>query len=226
MQFWIDTVAQWEHDTGKQVIVGLSATKDVQDEILSDPKRAPIVSVIDIRYWWYQVDGKPYAPAGGLNLSPRQLERVFPHKNSSFAQVHRAVREYREKYPDKAVIYSADGQAEFGWAALMAGGSLPDIRTHMDSRLLAAIPNMHPISQFASAPDEFVLADSDQNFLIYKVGRGPIDFDLPANKFSYAQRWINPRTGELLESNDQTADGTSKFKSPGNGMTVLWLVHQ
>ncbi len=218
MQFWIDTVAQWEHDTGKQVIVGLSATKDVQDDILRDPKRAPIVSVIDIRYWWYQVDGKPYAPAGGLNLSPRQLERVFPHKNSSFAQVYRAVREYREKYPDKAVIYSADGQAEFGWAALMAGGSLPDIRTHMDSRLLAAIPNMHPISPPAAG--EYALADSNQNFLIYKIGRGAIDFDLPAGKSSYVQRWINPRTGELLES-----QGT-EFKPPTSGMNILWLVHQ
>ena len=71
MQFWLDTVAQWERDTGKHVIVGLSATKDVQDAILSDPVRAPIVSVIDIRYWWYQLDGKPYAPLGGLSMRLR-----------------------------------------------------------------------------------------------------------------------------------------------------------
>jgi len=108
----------------------------------------------------------------------------------------------------------------------MAGGSLPDIRTHMDPRLLAAIPTMHPISPPAADTGEYVLADSDQTFLIYKAGRGAIDFNLPAGKFSYAQRWINPRTGELLESHDSVAGAASQFKSPGNGMNVLWLVRQ
>jgi hypothetical protein len=225
MQFWLDTVAQWEQDTGKHVFVGLSATKDVEDAILADPVRAPIVSVIDIRYWWYQMDGEPYAPNGGLNLAPRQLERIIPHKNSSFVQVYRAVHEYREKYPGKCVMYSADGQGEFGWAALMAGGSLPDIRTAIDPRLLAAIPEMHPVAS-GDSDGEMVLADSNQNYLIYNAGRGPIKkAGVTLGNYSYTQRWINSRTGQLIESKEPVDNNAAEFKSPGGGMNVLWLVH-
>src|SRR5439155_12090517 len=76
MRFWIDTVAEWEKETGKKPLIGLSATRDVQDAILSDPVRAPIVNVIDIQYWWYEADRSAYAPPGGTNLALRQWERV------------------------------------------------------------------------------------------------------------------------------------------------------
>ena len=36
-QFWLDTIAEWQKETGKKVLVGLSCTKDVQDAILADP---------------------------------------------------------------------------------------------------------------------------------------------------------------------------------------------
>ena len=57
VQFWIDTIKEWEKETGKHPIIGLSVTKDVQDAILADPKRAGVVDLIDIRYWHYQADG-------------------------------------------------------------------------------------------------------------------------------------------------------------------------
>jgi hypothetical protein len=86
VQFWLDTIAEWEKKTGKQVLVALSATKDVQDAILADPVRSKIVDVIDIRYWHDQADGTSYAPAGGMNLAPRQHARILKPKPSSFEQ--------------------------------------------------------------------------------------------------------------------------------------------
>jgi hypothetical protein len=129
MQFWLDCIAEWEKETGKHPIIGLSCTKDVQDAILADPVRSKIVSVIDIRYWWYQADGKLYAPKGGQNLSPRQLERVFKPKSQSSDSVAREVREYREKYPDKAVIDSTEGGQRYGEAVLNSGGSFPNVES-------------------------------------------------------------------------------------------------
>jgi hypothetical protein len=82
------------------------------------------VDIIDIRYWWYQSDGKLYAPEGGKNLAPRQWERVLKPKNASAESIERAVREYREKFPGKAVIYSANGAEANGAAIAAAGGSL------------------------------------------------------------------------------------------------------
>ena len=36
MHFWLDTIVQWEKETGRDIHVGLSATQDVMDAILSD----------------------------------------------------------------------------------------------------------------------------------------------------------------------------------------------
>ena len=127
MQFWVETIKQWEATHKKKEIIGLSATKDVQDAILADPSKASVINVIDIRYWWYQADGSAYVPKGGQNLAPRQHARVLKPKPSSAEQVARAVREYRQKYPDKAVIYSGDGADRFGQAAYDAGGSLAQV---------------------------------------------------------------------------------------------------
>jgi hypothetical protein len=38
--FGLDTIKEWEKETGKHPIIGLSVTKDVQDAILADPARA------------------------------------------------------------------------------------------------------------------------------------------------------------------------------------------
>jgi hypothetical protein len=124
VQFWLDCVAEWEQETGKRPLIGLSATKDVQDAILADDARANVIDVIDIRYWHYKPDGSPYAPLGGQNLAPRQHARQTKAGGTSAEQVERAVREYREKYPKKAVIFSADGGERFGEAIRKAGGSL------------------------------------------------------------------------------------------------------
>jgi hypothetical protein len=108
VQFWLDTIIEWQRETGSKQLIGLSCTKDVQDAILADPMRTAAISVIDIRYWWYQADGNLYAPNGGQHLAPRQHARLLHPQHSSFAQVFRAVREYRTMHPNKAVLYSAD----------------------------------------------------------------------------------------------------------------------
>lgn len=127
VQFWLNTVEEWRREKNQKAIIGLSTTKDVQDAILSNSRYAKQIDVIDIRYWHYQADGSLYAPQGGQNLAPRQHARLLKPKSSSFEQVYRAVSEYRKKYPNKAVIYSADGYDKHGWAVFMAGGSLASI---------------------------------------------------------------------------------------------------
>ena len=92
VEFWIDTIVAWEGETGRDVLVSLSCTKDVQDAVLADPARAKAVSIIDIRYWWYTRDGELYAPAGGMNLSPRQHARRLKPQSPSAESKRRAVR--------------------------------------------------------------------------------------------------------------------------------------
>jgi hypothetical protein len=194
MQFWIDTIGEWQKETGRDVLVGLSATKDVQDAILSDGARAAVVDIIDIRYWWYQENGDVYAPPGGQNLAPRQWARVLKPKPTSADQVYRAVREYRSKYPDKAVMYSADAADKHGWAVLMAGGSLATLK--LADEVARATTAMRPAEPSQRAPD-WVLTDESGAALRYRRGPGSIDL---AGKVA---RRIDPRTGAVLEGDGE-----------------------
>ncbi len=104
MQFWLDVVAEWEAETGHRPLIALSAPKDVQDAILADAKRAAVVDVIDLTYWWRTADGQEFAPKGGQNLAPRQHLRLWKGGKPSAATISAAARDYRAKFPGKAVI--------------------------------------------------------------------------------------------------------------------------
>jgi Family of unknown function (DUF6298) len=104
MQFWLDVIAEWEKGTGKHPLIALSATKDVQDAILADPARAAVVDVIDLTYWHLTDKGEEYAPPGGMSLSPRQHQRELKGGRPSAKSIAEMARDYRRKFPDKAVI--------------------------------------------------------------------------------------------------------------------------
>lgn len=129
-KFWLQTVGEWEDRTGKHVWVALSCNKDVQDSILQDPALRKVVDIINIEQWYYTQKGI-YAPEGGKNLAPRQYSRRLRPGKVTYDDVCRSVKEYREQYPDKAVIYTGGGYAEMGQAVLDAGGSCPAIRENV-----------------------------------------------------------------------------------------------
>jgi hypothetical protein len=166
VKFWLDVIREWEKETGKHPIIGLSVTKDVQDSILNMPAYAAVVDLVDIRYWHYQADGSVYAPKGGQNLAPRQHARLLKPKSSSFEQVYRAVKEYRDRFPAKAVTYSGDSYPEFGMAVLMAGGSLAVLPADTDKELLNAAVGMRPV--VSTNRNEYILSDG-KNSIIYNT---------------------------------------------------------
>jgi hypothetical protein len=104
MQFWLDVVAEWKRETGLRPLIALSAPKDVQDAILADAKRAAQVDVIDLTYWFRNAEGVEFSPRGGQSLAPRQHQRLFKGKRPTADSIAAMVREYRERFPGKAVI--------------------------------------------------------------------------------------------------------------------------
>jgi hypothetical protein len=227
VQFWIDTVAEWQKDTGKKVLIGLSCTKDVQDAILADPVRGPMVSVIDLRYWWYAADGSLYAPQGGQSLAPRQQLREWKgDRRRSDAQTARQVREYRSRYPDKAVLCSHD-RAD-GWAVVAAGGSIPNLPQRTDARLLAALPRMKPLEPAGGlAEGQWALAEPGRNYLVYSSTGGKVRLDLSGTRETYTAHWIDPRTGDLTGVNDTIRGGkVLDFPAPRAAARVLWLARK
>ncbi|MCS3152595.1 DUF6298 domain-containing protein [Phocaeicola dorei] len=127
MNFWLEEVNACDNHQ----LVALTATKDVQDSVLKDKKHTSMVDVIDIRQWHYRADGTLYEPQGGVSLALRQHARLIDPGTVSCASVYRAVREYRCKYPDKAVVYNGSTirvpRNAMNWAIFMAGGSFAKI---------------------------------------------------------------------------------------------------
>lgn len=207
VEFWLDVIAEWERETGRCATVALSVTKDVQDAILADPKRSPVVDIIDIRYWHYKTDGL-YAPEGGKNLAPRQHARQMKVGKVTFGEAYRAVSEYRRQYPDKAVTYNAQNYPEMAWAVFMAGGSCPGIPVK-DRAFLTDAAAMRP----AESPDANLrlLADpATGNTIVYALADATLSPALPAG--SYRVTEIAPRSGQTRL--------ISKRHRPGSPLTL------
>ncbi|GAB4021407.1 DUF6298 domain-containing protein [Spirosoma migulaei] len=224
VQFWIDTISEWEKETGKKVLIGLSTTKDVQDAILADAKRASVINLIDIRFWHYQANGSAYAPAGGQNLAPRQHARLVAPKKTSFEQVYRAVSEYRQKYPDKAVLYAADSFDSMGWAVLMAGGSMPSIPAVRDPQFLADAGQMQPLDLPQKPTRQWAMGDEKTGYIIYSESTAPVQLDLSKVTGSYSVSYVNPKTGQITKSNEVVKGGNvvSLDKQP-ESTEVIWV---
>lgn len=220
MQFWLDVIDEWQRETGKDVLVALSCTKDVQDAILADAKRAAVVDIIDIRYWWYQEDGSLYAPPGGQNLAPRQWLRFLKPKPSDAKQVHRAVVEYRLRYPDKPVICSIEGAAQHRWSVLVGGGSLPALPRSVEPMLLRAVVDMKPDPSGDLSVGS--LSSADGHRLVLPREPGKPGFRLAANA-PYRLRRVDPTDGTLGEVEPVTSDDLGNLSIRANDGRLLWL---
>jgi hypothetical protein len=224
VKFWLQTVKEWETETGKKQIVGLSATKDVQDSILADPSLAAIVDLIDIRYWFYRSDSTVYAPKGGQNLAPRQHARLIKVGKRSFGQTYRAVREYRLKFPDKAVIYSADNYDAYGWAVFMASGSLACIPKISDPQFVKAASTMRVVDLPGNPPDQWDLANREKEYIIYADSPNTVKVDLSGASGNFRIKYFNPSNGNELKNTSVVKGGkVVELKLPQVGALIVWI---
>jgi hypothetical protein len=72
VQFWLDTIAEWQKETGTRVKIALEVPKDQLDALLDDPVRAPMIAAMDIHGWVYKADGELFAIRGGIDRAPRE----------------------------------------------------------------------------------------------------------------------------------------------------------
>ena len=225
-EFFQDTVAEWEKQTGRTVRLQLATSKDITDAILADPVRARQVAVIDMRYWQYKPDGSLWAPPGGKNLAFREtIARDFGRSddapaNTTPQQVYRQVREYHDHYPDKAIVAWHGGTGPI--PALMAGGAQALMRnpsgghgqgrtvdqTTLDGfvrgQLATTLMNMQPRDGVAADPEQtWCLADDRrESVLLYSLGGSAIALLRALPGKVYTGLWFDPRTGNtrLLEA--------------------------
>lgn len=218
VRFWLDVIAEWKRETGKKVLIALSATKDVQDAILNEPQYANTVDIIDIRYWHYKTDGI-FAPEGGKNMAPRQHMRQMKTGKTTYQEAYKAVSEYRKRFPEKAVTYYAQNYPALGWAILMGGGSCPQIQVS-DPGFLEAAAKMKP--QVSENENYQLLVNSDTGCIIYSHSDKPIS--VPLTKGKYRLKLILPGSGKTeVISKRLKADGEYELHPKGNGGGVYWF---
>ena len=219
MQFWLDTIEEWSKETGRKPLVALSCTKDVQDAILSDPRRAAVVSLVDFRYWWRTAKGT-FAPKGGQNLAPRQFERQWKGGKPSDLSLAQMAAEYRRRAPGKGLICDF---AQGSWAFLCAGGSMPNLPKSTDPRLRSAIIHMQPWSE-GCAENRWVLREVGKQYLVCCAPGAPAELDLTRDNQEFVVRDIDPHTG-VVSSSAEPSHGKGIVSLPAkvSGLALYWL---
>lgn len=142
-QFFLDTIAEWERQHGKQVRVALTTSKSSTDAIMADAERRKDVAVIDMRYWQYMPDGNLFAPQAGINRAFReQIMATFPNYTdlppvTTEQLAYRSIREYRDRYPQVALMPMVNGGGIL--PVLMAGAAAPSaLRMPPPAEIIAA----------------------------------------------------------------------------------------
>ncbi len=217
-RFWLETIAEWEAETGRHPLIALSCTKDAQDAILADPELSKVVDIIDIRYWHYNTQGL-WAPPAGKNMAPRQFMRKMKVGKTGFAEAYKAVKEYRTKYPDKAVTFFAQQYPQYGWAILMAGGSCPNVPVK-DGKFLSDVAKMAYISGEGDSKQQMI-GSPEVGYVIYSHDGHPTMNGIEPG--TYATYAIDVQNGKVERlSKKEKLDGSSTITNFGNDK-VLWL---
>ena len=234
-QFWLDTIAEWKAETGRDALVCLCATKDVTDAVLADENRCVHVDAVDLRGWWYQAGGSLMAPLGGQEDQPGRYQGEIA-QTTAF-QLYRQVREYRMACPDKAIIHSINsGDIAKLWALLAGGASvniaeldaLTDGMSYAEitggesfaytamfirQRVGPALIHMLPAPELVNRPDEnWCLADAEnQEYLVYSSAGGDLLLETPK---ASDVCWFDPITGDLRDA------GPPPWTAPGKGWVL------
>lgn len=249
VEFWMDTIAEWERETGNDVLVALGATRDVQDAIMAQPERAARVDVLDLRYWWLRADGTLYAPAGGEELPGRAFEAGFGQsEESSPEMIRRKILSVRDRHPGKAIVDALAQDRQQSWAFLMGGGSmlvagqicypeavdppdyvrpagveaiLPTYRFLRDN-LATVLPTMQPADIVPDGSDDAWCLRSDSHYLVYALRGGTFRLDLREAPIELTAHWLDPRTGELRAA-EARGEAIAEFTAPDDRDWALWL---
>lgn len=239
--FWLNTIQDYRKrvqqkqpfslsasSTPKRAQVALGSTRDVQDQILHDSSLLDIIDIIDIRYWYYQGNGQLYAPQGDQQLAPRQHARLLKPKSTSLSMVYRAVWEMKSRFPQKKIMYSADGFDRFGWAVFMAGGSfasLPFDWRKIDLPI-AADQLFLPIPSLTEEPwnDPFWILQSKKQSTIVWLNTNNSIFQWKTNSSvkNWSVYYVDPFTGSVIRGTSTKVDPNSGIISCATQPSAKW----
>lgn len=220
MKFWLDHIKRWEKINGMNCLIALSCTKDVQDSVLNDKNLIDLIDIIEIKYWYYTKDGNIFSPPGGVNLAPRQLERILKPGAVDFYSVYKSVYEYKKLYPEKVVIYNAKGSNEYPWAIFMAGGSFASIPVVKNPYFLINASTMKPIDCIEKG--YLLLENKEGDKIMYITNM--ISFEIEQSVFKkYYILSVDPTNGNISKDYKIKKDNQKILLIPNKENTIVWI---
>ena len=245
-KFFLRTVAAWEKRNHKKIRLEIGTSKDITDAILNDPEFSGMINVVDMRYWQYKPDGSIWAPQSGQNLAFRELNSKLLGKGvdtppaTTPQLAYKQVREYRDKYPDKAFIAWHNGVGQI--PALMGGAAQVYLQNPAAGQSQGRANDETPFDGFVAkylsknlvtmtpldgllkdAGNNWCLANASKNaLLIYSLAGDAITLEhqLPAG--AYKAVWYNPADQKTIEAN-MDLHKSLKVSKPSNGNWLLYL---
>ena len=221
LEYFHRTVSDWEKRNNKQVKLLLRTDKASTDAIMANPEMARQVAAIDIRYWTYEPDGTLFAPLAGQNLAFRELigkkYRGYggPMPLTTPYQTYRQIREYTDRYPDKAII--AWKNEDNILPAVMAGAAQIIYRnptaghgqrlitgnpfeTFFNERLATIYHRMKPIDGYLEMPTEnwAMCTDDKQTWALYSINESDLVVTQDIGCGMKAT-WYQPDTKKVIE---------------------------
>ena len=112
---------------------------------------------------------------------------------TGFAEAYKAVKEYRTKYPEKAVTFFAQQYPQYGWAILMAGGSCPNVPVK-DAKFLTDVAKMSYVSGEGESSQQ-VIGAPETGYVIYCHEGKPSFGDVKPG--TYAVHAIDAKDGKM-----------------------------
>jgi hypothetical protein len=250
-QFFQDTVAEWEKLHNHHVRIALITDKKITDAIMTDPVRSKQIAVVDMRYWYYLADGTLFAPEAGQNRAFRDMiASRFGDKYSNVGppttqeQLYRQVREYRDRYPNIALVPMENGAGPI--SILMGGGvsqsstrTLPEngaadlanlstdaiIDKFIHEYLAEDLMKLKPLDGVVADPEHnWVLAgETTDAVLLYTRAGSTITLTRSLPHTTYKGTWFDPSSGQTRGTvNVSGKEGTTIAKPDSKGW-LLWL---
>lgn len=220
VQFWLDTIAEWQKAKGKKVLIALEVPKAIMDAILADPVRRPLIAAIDFHHWNYRADGSLFAIEGGLNLAPReQLQRAAALPNQPRPggpeQRYRALREYRDAFPELVIIRKND--------------DFPALTAAVEKAIPAAARAKTRAANIVRSPKatSWAMAAPGASYLVYDLASEPVELDLSGDTGAFKLAWLDATTGQLSAASESVTAGKVVTLTPppsdSKRPLVAWL---
>ncbi|MBC7931432.1 MAG: hypothetical protein H7Z38_12790, partial [Rubrivivax sp.] len=249
VNFWLDTIAEWEKENEKKVYVSLEIPKAEMDAVLEDPVRGRMISAVDFHGWVYRPDGVLFAIRGGINKAPReQLGDIITV--SEFAALRARVTgpAYEGANIANSPAYQELRKSLWDGSKPMRYRALREYKDRYPALVLLSERDEYPALSLAlereiprairvgtrPAPlvrdhteSSWAMAEPGKNYVVYSMAGERVELDLARDKSVYSVSWLDSSTGRLVKNAARVRGGnvvTLDPPSPGAGSPwVAWL---